>query len=83
MIRSVRPDDQRTAAEIVEACGLAWNVEQHPLYRSRATRPCEEVRRAVPRYVGNVRADTGAVLGVVGDGCQPLQNRDAFTLADA
>ncbi len=83
VIRTVRPDDQRTAAEIVEACGLAWNVEQHPLYAIESNSAGEEVRRPVPRYVANVRADTGAVLGVVGDAYQPLQNRDAFTLADA
>ena len=37
----------------------------------------------VPRHVANVRSDTRAVLGVVGDGYEPLQNRAAFAFCDA
>jgi hypothetical protein len=36
----------------------------------------------MPRHVANVRSDTGAVLGVVGDGYEPLQNRTAFAFCD-
>jgi phage/plasmid-like protein (TIGR03299 family) len=82
VIHSVLPDDQRTAAEIVVACGLGWHVEQHPLYAIDTDTAGEETRRPVPRYLANVRSDTGRVLGVVGDSYQPLQNRDAFALAD-
>ena len=37
----------------------------------------------VPRHVANVRSDTRAVLGVVGDGYEPLQNVAAFAFCDA
>jgi hypothetical protein len=33
--------------------------------------------------VANVRSDTSAVLGVVGEGYEPLQNRAAFAFCDA
>ena len=38
--------------------------------------------RPVPRHVANVRSDTRAVLGVVGEGYEPLQNRAAFAFCD-
>ena len=37
----------------------------------------------VPRVVANVRSDTRAVLGVVGEGYEPLQNAAAFAFCDA
>ncbi len=37
----------------------------------------------MPRVVANVRSDTRAVLGVVGEGYEPLQNRAAFAFCDA
>jgi phage/plasmid-like protein (TIGR03299 family) len=40
-------------------------------------------RLPVPRQVANVRSDTRAVLGVVGEGYEPLQNRQAFAFCDA
>src|SRR5437763_12630816 len=41
------------------------------------------MRVAVPRHVANVRSDTRAVLGVVGEGYEPLQNASAFAFCDA
>ena len=46
-------------------------------------REYQSVRLPVPRHVANVRSDTRAVLGVVGDGYEPLQNRAAFAFCDA
>ena len=60
--------------------------------RSSSTRskPCSAAattasasRVPVPRVVANVRSDTRAVLGVVGEGYEPLQNRAAFAFCDA
>src|SRR4051812_49545994 len=63
---------------MTQPAGLAWQVEQHPL---EAVTDGE--RLPVPRAVANVRSDTRAVLGVVGEGYEPLQNRAAFDFCDA
>ncbi len=73
-----------SAAAMIDAAGLAWTVEQHPLEAVLGDRGGGEPRRVpVPRVVANVRSDTGAVLGVVGEGYEPLQNRAAFAFCDA
>src|SRR3954463_939271 len=67
---------------MVGAAGLDWAVEQHPL--DAVVERAGQTRRArVPRHVANVRSDTGAVLGVVGEGYEPLQNAAAFAFCDA
>jgi phage/plasmid-like protein (TIGR03299 family) len=82
VIRGVRPGEGRTGAELVEACGLDWHVEQHPLFAIETGTDGSETRRAAARHLANVRSDTGALLGVVGEGYRPLQNLDALSLAD-
>lgn len=72
----------RTAEEAITAAGLDWLVEQHPM-EAVIERGPEIERVCVPRVLANVRSDTGAVLGVVGAGYEPLQNRAALGLADA
>ena len=67
---------------MVAAAGLDWTVEQHPL-EAVLQREYQAVRVPVPRHVANVRSDTRAVLGVVGDGYEPLQNVAAFAFCDA
>jgi hypothetical protein len=57
--------------------GLDWTVEQRPPV-AVVEREHESLRLPVPRHVANVRSDTGAVLGVVGEGDEPLQNRQAL-----
>jgi phage/plasmid-like protein (TIGR03299 family) len=77
-LRTIDPSEGRDAAALVAATGLEWTVEQHPL---EAVIAAERV--PVPRQVANVRSDTRAVLGVVGEGYEPLQNRQAFAFCDA
>jgi len=82
VVRTVQPDQARDAAAMVAAADLDWTVEQHPL-EALVPRENEPLRVSVPRHVANVRSDTGAVLGVVGEGYEPLQNRQAFAFCDA
>src|SRR5438034_3505482 len=82
VVRAVDPAATQSAAEMIAAAGLDWRVEQHPL-EAVVEREYQSVRIPVPRHVANVRSDTGAVLGVVGDGYEPLQNRAAFAFCDA
>jgi phage/plasmid-like protein (TIGR03299 family) len=62
--------DCPTVADAIAAGGLDWEVELVPLVTGdrHQDAPARAVRRA----------GDGSVLGVVGRGYQPLQNRDAF-----
>jgi phage/plasmid-like protein (TIGR03299 family) len=73
VVRAVNPDTSHSAATMIAAAGLDWVVERED----------ERLRVPVARQVANVRSDTSAVLGVVGDGYEPLQNRAAFGFCDA
>ena len=81
VVRAVDPAATQSAAEMIAAAGLDWRVEQHPL-EAVVEREYQSTRLSVPRHVANVRGDTRAVLGVVGDGYEPLQNRAAFAFCD-
>jgi phage/plasmid-like protein (TIGR03299 family) len=84
VVRGVEHGEARSAAGMIEAAGLAWAVEQHPLEAVIANRGGDDPARVpVPRVVANVRSDTRAVLGVVGEGYEPLQNAAAFAFCDA
>jgi phage/plasmid-like protein (TIGR03299 family) len=76
------PEAACDAASMIAAAGLDWRVEQHPL-EAVVEREYQSARVPVPRHVANVRSDTGTVLGVVGDGYEPLQNAAAFAFCDA
>src|SRR5215218_4981162 len=82
VVRAVDPAATQSAAEMIAAAGLDWRVEQHPL-EAVVERESQSLRLPVPRHVANVRSDTRAVLGVVGEGYEPLQNRAAFAFCDA
>ncbi len=82
VVRSVDPEQVQDAASMVAAAGLGWTVEQHPL-EAVLQREHDPQRVPVPRHVANVRSDTRTVLGVVGDGYEPLQNVAAFAFCDA
>ena len=81
-VRSVDPGEAHDAASMIAAAGLDWGVEQHSL---EAVVDSEQppARVPVPRHVANVRSDTRAVLGVVGEGYEPLQNAAAFAFCDS
>jgi phage/plasmid-like protein (TIGR03299 family) len=80
-LRTVDPQEAHDAAAMIAAAGLDWSVEQHPL-EAVIGREYQTLRVPVPRHVANVRSDTRAVLGVVGEGYEPLQNRSAFAFCD-
>jgi phage/plasmid-like protein (TIGR03299 family) len=81
-IRTVDPMATQSAEAMIVAAGLDWTVEQHPLQAVIAA-GAETVRVPAPRHVANIRRDRDAVIGVVGDGYEPLQNRAAFAFCDA
>lgn len=62
-----------SAAAIV-AAGLDWEVAQHPIFVDGSE---------VPLYRANVRTDSGTVLGIVTDRYTIVQNKEAFSFADA
>jgi phage/plasmid-like protein (TIGR03299 family) len=82
VVHAVDPAATHNAAEMTAAAGLDWQVEQHPL-EAVVEHEYQSLRLQVPRHVANVRSDTRAVLGVVGDGYEPFQNRTAFAFCDA
>ena len=74
-----------SAAEAIAAAGLDWEIEERAIY----WKVMDDKQEAVGKYLrmitghhANVRQDTGAVLGVVGERYQVIQNRDAFTFFD-
>lgn len=82
VVRAVNPDASHSAASMIAAAGLDWIVERHPV-EAIVDHEGERLRVPVARHVATVRSDTTAVLGVVGDGYEPLQNRAAFAFGDA
>jgi phage/plasmid-like protein (TIGR03299 family) len=84
VVHGVTPGAGSSAAAMIDAAGLSWSVEQHPVEAVLGDPDSGEPSRVpVPRVVANVRSDTRAVLGVVGEGYEPLQNRAAFAFCDA
>ena len=81
-VRTVDPSTAQNAEAMIAAAGLGWTVEQHPLEAVLA-HGGEALRLPVPKHVANVRSDTRAVVGVVGEAYEPLQNRAAFAFCDA
>src|SRR4051794_11527086 len=83
VVHGVDRGEARSAAAMIDAAGLAWAVEQHALEAVLTSGDGGEASRVpVPRVVANVRSDTRAVLGVVGEGYEPLQNAAAFAFCD-
>lgn len=67
-----------TTAEALVAAGLDWQVELHQV---EAVLP-DGTRLAVPDRRAVVRDTDRRVLGTVGTGYTPLQNRDAFAIVE-
>ena len=72
----------QTSGAVLAASGLAWTVERHPVEAVIARRDGGVRREPAQRFVANVRGDTDAVVGIVGDTYSPLQNHESFELAD-
>ncbi len=81
-VRTVDPSTAQSAEAMIAAAGLSWSIEQHPL-EAVVVRGAETLRVRVPKHAANVRSDSRAVVGVVGEGYEPLQNRAAFAFCDA
>lgn len=68
-------DEPATSREAIEAAGLNYRVDLKPIYTGDGTLISQ--RKAV------VRNDSNAVLGVVGNSYQPVQNYQSFGFLDA
>jgi len=67
-----------TAREAIEFAGLNYTVVKKPLKEAvELNQPGK-----VPDRWATVRTDNGAVLGIVDDSYEPVQNRDAFKFFD-
>ena len=75
----VKLDNPATAAEAIEAAQMEWSVITKPVYARNQAGGFEEVdgKRAI------VRADTQEVFTIMGNGYEPVQNKDAFSFFDA
>ena len=71
--------DAPTPMEALQLARLDWMVEQWPLYATDG----EGNRITVEDKVANVRSDTKTVLGIVGTGWTPLQNKDTAEFCEA
>ncbi len=71
-------DNPASAKEAIEAAGLDYTVVKRPMREFVRRKHVDDV---VDRWV-TVRTDTGDVLGIVEDDCEPVQNRDAFRCLD-
>jgi len=67
-------DSPATSAEAIEASGLNYTVEKHPLYLQDGS--------PVAHHFATVREDENQILGVVGSKYTILQNKDAFRFFD-
>ena len=63
-----------TAEEAIEKAGLDWTVSPYPI---------SDEFGVIPDKVANRRSTDHAYLGTVGKGFERVQNRDAFTFANA
>lgn len=67
--------DALNSADALHTAGLDWKVERKPLYLADGTE--------IKTNFANVRNTDNAVLGVVGDRYEILQNVEAFDFADS
>src|ERR1041385_8429945 len=74
----VQLQNPATAQEAIQATGLDYKVKLKPV-KTIVNRK----HRIVPNTFATVRTDTSGVVGVVGSGYEPIQNKDAFSFFDA
>ena len=67
-------------SEALALAGLDWTVRKEPVYQQRPD--LAEGFRTIPDAFATVRADTGAVLGVVGQRYRVAQNVEAPQFLD-
>jgi len=69
----IEQNKELTCEDAIVAAGLDWKVETRPLFLEDGTKaPSNAV----------VREDNNKILGVVGQGYKPLQNKEAFNFFD-
>ena len=68
-------NEPATAAEAIKAAGLNYQVDLHPLVTEEGI--------PVPQRKAVIRSDSNAVLGVVGNCYQPVQNHQCFGFLDS
>jgi len=77
----VKLDHPATAEEAIISSGLDWQVRKEPLFLA-AYAGSMAVGQIIEDHYATIRSTDRAVLGVVGDRYQPLQNREAFGFFD-
>lgn len=82
--------DYPTSKEAIQHAGLDYEVIKSPLYTAgnvlsigQDGMVSDTQHIAVPGYYATMRNDNNAVLGVVGNEYEVVQNRDAFSFFDA
>ena len=83
---TVIEEDVVTAERAIELAGLDWEVELvEVLVPAKVENPVlVDQLSAAPKHQAVVRSTDRRVLGVVGEGWRPVQNRDAvYRVADA
>lgn len=73
---AVLPERPESLPAALQAAGLAWRVLQVPLFRHDGLDG--EAESELEGLRGNVRADTGSLLGVVSADYRVVQNTEAF-----
>lgn len=68
-------EEAPTSADALRLAGLDWTVQRKPIQVCGG--------RKVDNFFANVRSSDGAVLGVVSDRYQVVQNAEAFAFTDA
>ena len=68
-------EEAPTSADALRLAGLDWTVQRKPIQVCGG--------RKVDNFFANVRSSDGAVLGVVSDRYQVVQNAEAFACTDA
>jgi hypothetical protein len=77
--------DYPTSAEALRFAGLNYEVTKEPLFTTffNSDGLAHDYTKLVPSHYATVRSDTGAVLGVVGEDYEVIQNTDAFSFFDS
>lgn len=70
-----RVEEALTSEQALEAAGLNWAINPMPIYDGRGV----EIRG----YKANTRSTDGAVMGIVSNKYQIVQNKEAFEFTDA